>query len=426
MASGALLTSFLDFISGTGVGRLSKPDHPGQLVTRHTWLWPRLWKNNGQPVQGGQNLTFWFLPNTAQTFEETLPGSTTIPKNLQVLQKGVCDWRYTRVHSVYVDQEILLNDRIRYGTRDVQFEQFVSIRDEKATIRKTDSAVGLETQLAAVPDKSKMEGLATTGATSPYSLFAHINECGYGTTSAGLYGTSPATGTAWTATTTAPAWTVKENIDPTAAAMNANMNVTQQKYFVASQDAGNNAANIIGGLDGLWMNIDWEQPDSLSQYQQDEQMNNIMFLTTKQGRQAVMALMRHDQDRYVMGAQDPSYPDPQFRGIPLKRWDAMETAAIYDASTATGTLNTEGAAVGSQFAGPRIIAANGNHLYPVCHDERMAYVDPPQRHLQVPDTWVQYETTWWQLVCKSYKHQGILFPGANLYTSTATGGNLYA
>lgn len=416
MASGALLTSFLDFISGTGVGRLTTPDHPMQLVTRHTWLWGRLWKNNGTPMDGGQNLTFWFLPNTAQTFEEVLPGSTTIPKNLQVLQKGVGDWRYTRAHSVYVDQEILLNDRIRYGTRDAQFEQFVKIRDEKSIIRKTDVAIGLEGQLSAVPDKSKMEGLATTGATSPYSVFAHINEAGYGTTSAGLYGAS------YTAVAAVPggAWTVKENIDPTAAAINANMNVTQQKYSVATID---NGANIIGGLDGLWMNLMWEQPDSLSQYQNDENMNNLMLLTSKQGRQAIMSLMRGDQDRYVMGAQDPSYPDPQFRGIPLRRWDPLETAAVYDGASA---LQTEGNAAGTQFKGPRVYALNGNYLYPVCHDERLFFTDPPQRHLQVPDTWVQYESTWWNLICKSYKHQGILFPSADVYISVGTGGNLYA
>jgi len=415
MASGALLTSFLDFISGTGVGRLTTPDHPLQLVTRHTWLWGRLWKNNGTPLEGGQNLTFWFLPNTAQTFEETLPGSTTIPKNLQVLQKGVADWRYTRAHSVYVDQEILLNDRIRYGTRDSQFEQFVKIRDEKATIRATDVAIGLENQLSAVPNKATMEGLATTGATSPYSLFAHVNECGtIAANTAGLYGSG------MTVTPTGGAFTVKENVDPTAAAINGNMCVSPQKYSTATIDQG---TNIIGGLDALWMNIDWEQPDSLSQYQADEKMNNIMFLTTKQGRQAIMSLMRGDQDRYVMGAQDPSYPDPQFRGIPLRRWDALETAVVYDGASA---LQTEGNAAGSQSKGPRIYAINGNYLYPVCHSERLFYVDPPQRHLQVPDTYVQYESTWWNLICKSYKHQGVLFPSADVYISAGTGGNLYA
>ena len=419
MASGALLSSFLDFISGTGVGRLTTPDHPMQLVTKHTWLWGRLWKNNGMPLDGGQNLTFWFLPNTAQTFEETLPGSTTIPKNLQVLQKGVCDWRYTRAHSVYVDQEILLNDRITSGSRDSQFEQFVKIRDEKAIIRKTDVAKGLEDQLAAVPNKGGMEGLATTGATSPYSIFAHINEFGtIAANTSGLWGTGATASAAVTAA--GGAWTVKENIDPTSASVNANMSVQRAGYSTAGAAQ---PSNIIGALDSLWMDIDWEQPASLSQYQSDESLNNIMFLTSKQGRRAIMSLMRGDQDRYVAGPQDPSYSDPQFRGIPLMRWDAMETAAIYDGASA---LQTEGNAAGSQFKGPRIIALNGNHLYPVCHSERLFYTDPPQRHLQVPDTYVQYESTWWQLVCKSYKHQGILFPSADSYITTNSGGNLYA
>lgn len=422
MASGVQISAFLDFISGTGTARLTTPSKPVQLVTRHTWLWPRIWKNNGMPCDGGQNLTFWFLPQTAQTFEEVLAGSTTIPKNLQVLQKGVVDWRYTRAHSVYVDQEILLNDRIQFGTRDAQFEQFVKIREEKAIIRKTDVAVGRENQLGAVPNKTKMEGVATSDATSPYSLFAHVNECGTAAANtAGLYGNG------MTVVPTGGAWTVKENIDPTAAAVNANMNVTLQGY---SSAALSQPTNIIGGLDGLWMNIDWEQPDSLSQYQSDETLNNIMFLTSKQGRQAVMSLMRGDQDRYVAGPQDPAYSDPQFRGVPLKRWDSLESSAIYDFSSGS-TLQTEGGASGSQRSGPRIYAINGNYIYPICHSERMEYVDPPMRALGVPDTWVQYESTWWQLICKSYKHQGVLRPVTNdmyapqLGGSASVGGNLY-
>jgi hypothetical protein len=419
MASGSLISAFLDFNSGTGVGRLTTPSHPMQLVTAHTWLWPRLWKNNGMPCDGGQNLTFWFLPKTAGTYEEVLPGSTTVPKNLQVLQKGVIDWRMSRAHSVYVDAEFLLNDRINGGSRESIFEQFVKIRDEKAIIRKTDVAVGRENQLGAVPNKARMEGQLTTDATSPYSIFAHINE--YGTVAAntaGLWGNGATASAAVTAS--GGAWTVKENIDPTAAAVNANMTLQHAKYGLGTSDS---ATNLVGGMDNLWMQIDWEQPDSLSQYQSDEKLNNIMFLTSKQGRQGFMTLMRSDNDRYAAGPQDPAYGDPQFHGIPLKRWDLMETAAIYDGASA---LQTEGTAAGTQFIGPRVIALNGNHLFPVCHRDRMEYVDPPLRALGVPDTWVQYESTWWNLACKSYKHQGILFPFQNVYNATNNGGNLYA
>jgi hypothetical protein len=412
MAAGATLNAFLDWLSGTGVGRITTADHPLQLVTRHTFLWGRLWKNNGMPVDGGQNITFWFLPKTAGTFEEVLPGTPTTPKNPQVLQKGVLDHRFTRAHSTYVDQEFLLNDRVTSGNREVMFEQFVKIRDEKRTIRKTDVAIGMENQLSAVPNKTLMEGQSST-ATSPYSIFAHINQGTNGLFGFG-FGTSVAGGT----------WTVKEAIDPTSAAINSNMNVTQQKYASTTID---NPTNLIGGMDALRMEIDWEQPDSLSQYQADDALNNQMYLCTKQGRQAIMSLMRGDQDRYVMGAQDPSYPDPQFQGVPFKRWDPLETAAIYDQLN-TG-LSTEGVqkSTGNQSGGPRIYAVNGNYLYPVAHPDRLFFEDVPQRHLQVPDTYVQYETTWWQLVCKSYKHQGILFPSADTYVGNpVTQPNLYA
>lgn len=410
MASGAQLSAFLDFISGTGTGRLTDPAKPIQLVTQHTWLWGRLWKQNGMAMQGGKNMTFWYIPQGGGTFEETLPGTVTTPTNPQVLQTGVLDWRFTRAHSTYTKQEVMLNDRIRYGTRDSMFEQFVNIRDEKATLRHIDVAKGFENQLAAVPVAASMEGTATSGATSPYSIFAHINQ-----DTTGLYGSG------WTATGAVTAWTVKQNITPGALANNSNCAPKVSKYSSAAAD---NPANFFGGLDDLFMEISWEQPDSLSKYSSDETLSNLMLLTTKQGRRVAMSLMRGDQDRYVAGPQDPAYTDPQFHGIPMRRWDLLESAAVYDAASGT-SKKTEGNAAGSHSAGPRVYAINGNFMYPICHDEVMFQTEEPMRHPHIPDTFVQYEETWWNLPCKSYKHQGILVPSANLYGVGGSAADLY-
>jgi hypothetical protein len=420
MAAGSVLTqAFLDFVSGTGVARLTAPDHPIHLATRHFYLWRRWWKNNGQPLDGGQNLTFWFLPIDAGTFEEVLPGTPTTPKNPQVLQKGVANWRMTRAHSTYNDAEILLNDRIRYGTRDAQFEQFVRIRDEKDTIVKASIGNGLELQLGAVPNKTFMEGDTQT-TTSPYSVFAHVNESGTGT-SIGLFGSG------YTATAgvnaNGGAWTVKEAIDPTSAAVNGQCNPNVMNYLSPSQD---DPTNIIGGLDRLWMACQWEQPENLEKYDSDEKLNNQNIVTSIQGRAAFMSLLRGDQDRYIAGPQDPAYPDPQFHGVPISRWDLLETVALYDSAAAGDSLKTEGLAAGSQKKGPRFYMLNGNFLYPIAHRDRMYFKDQPLRHPQIPDTYVQYWATWWQLVCKSFKHQGVLRPTLDMYVGTANqGSNLY-
>lgn len=412
MASGSVLTqAFLDFISGTGVARLTAADHPIHLATKHFYLWRRWWNNNGQPVDGGQNLTFWFLPQDAGTFEEVLPGTPTVAKNPQVLQKGVANWRMTRAHSSYNDAELLLNDKIAYGTRESQFEQFVRIRDEKDTIVKAAVGNGLENQIGAVPNAAAMEG-DTQQTTSPYSLVTHINEAANG-----LWGSGFTASAAVTAQ--GGAWTVKEAITPGSAAVGTTQTPNQIKYNDFNQDK---PMNITGGLDRLWMDCQWEQPENLSKYDADETLNNQTIITSKQGRSAFMSLLRGDQDRYIAGPQDPAYPDPQFHGVPIQRWDAMETGTFYDGASA---LQTEGTAAGTQFKGPRFILANGNFLYPIAHRERMYYKDVPLRHPQIPDTWVQYWATWWQLICKSYKHQGILFPSADIYISAATGGNLY-
>lgn len=408
MAAGSVLTqAFLDFISGTGTARLTTADHPVHLATRHFYLWRRWWKNNGMPVDGGQNLSFWFLPTDSGTFEEVLPGTPTTPTNPQVLQKGVANWRMTRAHSTYNDAEIILNDRIRYGTREAQFEQFVKIRDEKDTITKAAIGNGLELQLGAVPNKTKMEG-DTQDTTSPYSVFAHVNE-----STNGLFGSG------YTATTgvnaNGGAWTVKEAIDPTASAMNGTMTPNRVGYSSEAQD---NSANIISGLDALWMQCQWEQPEKLDQYESDEKLNNQNIVTSIQGRRAYMTLLRGAQDRYIAGPQDPAYPDPQFHGVPISRWDILETVAMYDSAAAGDSLKTEGSTVaGSQVAGPRFYMFNGNFLYPIAHRDRMYFKDQPLRHPQIPDTYVQYWATWWQLVCKSYKHQGVLRPTTAAYAA---------
>lgn len=413
MAAGWVLDAFNDFMSGTGTARLTTPDHPMHLANKHFYLWGRWWKNNGQPVDGGQNFTFWFLPKDAGTFEEVLDGTPTTPRNPQVLQKGVLDWRRTRAHSSWTDAEILLNDRVAYGTDGAIFEQFVKIQGEKDTIVNAAITNGLENQLSAVPDKSKMEGRSAT-TTSPYSLFAHVNE-----STSGLYGSG------YTASAAVPGgvWTVKEAIDPTAASMGGQETPALVSYSSASPD---DPANMIGGMDRLRMQIQWEQPDNLSKYEADDSLNNLTYLTSIQGRAAFMSLLRGDQDRYVAGPQDPAYPDPQFQGVPMKRWDALETAVIYDGAS---VLQTEGTAAGGQRAGPRVYAVNGNMLYPIAHRERLFYKDKVQRHLQVPDTWVQYRATWWNLVCKSFKHQGVLRPSptmtAGMYVASGTGSNLY-
>jgi hypothetical protein len=428
------LDAFLDFVEATGFYRITKPEHVLNFATPHAYMWSRWWKNNGMPIQGGEDIRFWFVPRDSGTFEEVMPGSVTFPTNPQRLERGVVRWRYTRAHSAWNDQEILLNDKISYGSEAAMFEEFVRLRDEKYVISETAVANGLERQLSAVPDTSKMEG-TTLAHTSPYSIFPFINEWINGLPYTSMTSGFPGA-----------AWTKIEDIDPTAVNIDGQFYPNIANYSSATQD---DPANLIGALDALWEQITWAQPDTLTSYQEDERLNNQQFLCTIQGKRAIMSLMRGDQDRYVAGPQDPAYPDPQFRGIPLKRWDKLETAAVYGNFAKTG-LTTEGNFVtaagnaantanaqtygGTVFdgVGPRIYAVNANYLYPVAHTERLMFKDKPIRHPNVPDTWAQYMATWWNLLCTSRKHQGVVAPGkagtnVDMYVgvSAAQGSNLY-
>ncbi len=401
--AGSVLTSFNDFIEGTGSQYITDPKKIINLAGFHSYYWGAFFGNNKKSIQGGEDINFSFVAKDNGTFEETLPGQDFSWVNPQRLQKGVINWRFTQVHQSWVDQEILLNDKIKFGDFKTQFEQFVDIASEKEMLAWTAMSNGLERQCFAVPNKTLMEGTGST-AISPYSFPAFVNQ-----------GTNGLFGSGYVATIPGAAWTVVEGVDPTASAVDGQFTPQRVTYMTEAQD---NAKNIIGGLDRLWMECMWEVPDMMKSYYENPVLNNQKILTTVQGRQAYMALLRGGQDRFVAGPQDPAYADPLFHGVPIKRVQLLETATLYDGAA---VLQPEATAAGNHFIGPRFYMLNGNYLHPIVHDERYFYKDKPTRHHNVPDTWVMRTVLWWNMVCTSRKHQGILFPGAiNLYNGTGT------
>lgn len=411
--SGSVLTAFNDFIEGTGSQYVTDPKKIINLAGFRTYYWGKFFGNNKKTVQGGEDINFSFIARDNGTFEETLPGQNFNWVNPQRLQKGTINYRYTQVHQSWVDQEILLNDKIKFGDFKTQFEQFVDIASEKEMLAWTAMANGLERQCFAVPNKTLMEGTGST-MISPYSFFSFVNQ-----------GTNGLFGSGYVTAVNGGPWTVVENVDPAAAAIDGQFSPQQVSYNTHLPDF---AGNIIGGLDKLWMQSQWEVPEMMSKYYEDPALNNQQILTSLQGRQAYMSLLRAGQDRFIAGPQDPAYPDPQFHGVPVKRCQFLETATVYDSATASPTVapTTEGLAAGNHKKGPRFYMWNGNYIYPVVHDERYFYKDKPTRHHNVPDTWVMRTVLWWNMICTSRKHQGVLFPSADTYDDAARGGNLYA
>src|SRR6188508_2347643 len=176
MAGGTPLAQFNDFAEATGSTYVqSLSDLPVNLAGKRTYLWPKMFSNNGYPCGGGEDIRRSLVYKDNGTYEQYLPGASHTWANPQRLAKATAQWRFTMVHMSWVDQEIILNDKVTYGTDDAIFEEFVRIRDEKEMIMWTAKSNGIERDIWAVPNKLTMEGTAAAN-TAPYSLFAFNNE----------------------------------------------------------------------------------------------------------------------------------------------------------------------------------------------------------------------------------------------------------
>ena len=333
--SGTALSNFNDFVEGTGPTYVTGPKSLINEAVKNTYWFGRLIngaKAKKKMIQGGANLRESIVFDDNGTFETYLPGANHEWKNPQRLQKIQVEWRYTLSHMSWVEQEILNNEIVTYGTDDAKFHEYVNIRNEKETLMWTSTWNGLENLLWAQPNNSTMEAV---DGSAPNSIPAFINQ-----DDDGLWGSG------WT---TAPTGTYDsstvEGLDPTASAVNSKFTPQFQGYDPANTDISTDA-NLLSAFDDVWMDLQFEQPPTMKQYWEDPRYNKQMIVTTKAGRSTYMRLLRGAQDHFVAGAQDPAYPDPMFNGIPVSRASTLESATLYSIGGVPVTEDTAGTDAG--------------------------------------------------------------------------------
>ena len=391
---GYFLSEFNDFTEGTGPTYVTGPDSLVNEAVNNTYYLGRMMQgdvNATKTIQGGADIRESIVFRDNGTFEFYPPGASHSWKNPQRLQKIRAYWRFSMAHMSWLDQEILLNDKIGYGTEEVRFQQYVDLRNEKEMLMWTAKWNGMESALWAEPDKALMEGEGD-GFLNPYSVPAFINA-----DTDGLFARQ-ASGT----------WTTVEGIDPTATATAGRFTPQILTYDSATL---NDDGNPLSMFSELWQDVMFEQPSMHKQYWENPTLNKQMILTTKVGVKAIEVLLRGgNTGGYVAGAQDAAYADPLYRGIPVARVSQLESATLYNDGAAGNT--TEALA---DLKGPRFYMMNGNYLYPVFHRDRYFTKQEVTRSHDVPDTWVCPVATWYNVICTSRQRQGILSPSADLY-----------
>jgi hypothetical protein len=391
--TGTALNQFNDFVEATGPTYVTGPRSLINEAVKNTYYFGQLASGDDQArkmIRGGADIRESLFFQDNGTFETYLPGAEHDWKNPQRLEKVKTYWRFCLAHMSWVEQEILLNERINYGSEEAKFQQYVEIRNEKEALMWTAMWNGLENLLWAEPNADTMEAEA---GTEPFSIPAFLNEATNGLFLPLDGGTN---------------WTTVEGLDPTAASTDSKWKPQTATY---SSEAVNNQDNIISSLDELVQDVEFQIPTMHKQYFEDPTMNRQMILTTKKGRAAYAQLLREGQDHYVVGNQDPAYPDPQYYGIPIKRVSTLETATLYGNTSSDDTVAEDSA----DNKGPRFYVINGNYMYPVFHQEMYFEKKEVTKHHNVPDTWVCPVSTWYNMICTSRQRQGILSPSGDRY-----------
>jgi hypothetical protein len=394
----ALTVGFNDFVEATGPTYVTGPEDLVNDAQLRTYSFKYLTygdTGNKKMIQGGSDIRESVVFQDNGTFRFRLPGEIRDWENPQRLQKVKAFWRFSDVHMAWTRQEILLNDRIKYGTAEAKFHAYVDLRNEKELLMWTAKWNGMEQQLWVQPVVEDQEAEA---GREPYSIPAFVNEF-----TNGLFDPLAAGETVWTTV---------EGLDPTNTADNIDEFVPQQRTYDAV--AANDDGNIISIFDMMWKDVRFEQPPSMQEYFDNPAYNRQCIFTSRVGQSAYQQLLRQSQDAFVVaGRQDPSYADPMYYGIPVKWVEQLDTATLYG-NPASNDVVAESAA---DSIGPRFYWLNTQYLYPVFHDEMYFEKDEVTRHHNDPDTFVCPVATWYQILCTSRRRQGIVSPSADVYAS---------
>lgn len=396
--AGSLLTAFESFAFATTNVKVSGPETIINDAQARTFLLG--WMTRGdrgmkRMLHNGKRIQENMILEDARTFKYHRIGATQEWTNPQQLRQVEVDWRYAIDHMTWARQEIILNERIRYGNKEQVFCAFVDILRLKEMVMYTSTWNGMDGSLFTKPTLATMGDSPTSNEPTVNSLFYWINE-----DTNGLFNPR-----------SSAVFTTVGGIDPTAVGYESFVPV-QQTY---STEAINTIGNILSAFDRTWKLIRFEKPPSMQEYFTDPRYNNQLIITSSAGHTVYSQLIRqHTAEGFhnIAGSQDPAIPDPQYFGIPVVWQVGMDNADVYQDVAGTDTT-TEGLA---RLIGPRFIWLNTNFLYPCFHDEVYMSKDKPRQSYNNVDEYVMPVSTWWQTLCTSRQRQAIVSPSADLFT----------
>lgn len=402
---GSALSTFTDFVNGTGPSYLRGPQDVVNEAVKRTYMLSRWLKGRDltEVMQGGRTIKDNIMLDEAPTARTYQPNETLTPSNPQVLTEWEINWRFVVDHMMATDQEFELQGNFDGMTQAARWQVYKSLKWSKEQRMWTSMFNFMENLLWATPNKATMEAAA---GTEPYSIPAIVNE-----NANGLFAVTDAgaglPGGNWTTVmginpVTKPKWVPQIERYSSAVATATGANTTA---------ADSTGTNIPIAFDRMWLKIKFTPPAYRQQYFESAELNRQVICTSNRGVSIYQAIMRNAQNLYASrDRQDPAYVNPTYAGIDVVPIESLGTAALYEDGTTTPDSLKAEMESGVDASGPRYYWLNGNYIKPVWHSRRYFArkegMTPPNQ----PFTTFWYVDSWYNNVCRSRQRQGIVSP----------------
>lgn len=349
------LQAFDNFVRSTGEKIKTSPEQIHNDAVKNTYLISRMLKGRGahDTVQSGTKITDRVMLKDSGTALFYHPNQDLDIQNVDTLRSIEGNWRFMLNHYSYTQQEVVLNS----GSPQTYYKNLLKVKRQQT---HTNTYNFMEDALWATPSNADMEA---AGGKNPYSIPAFITEDGLAPSGfTTVMGLNP---------TTEPKWRNQfETYDTT--------------------DITNTATGLVNAMDDLFLSVKFKAPRP-GEYFVNDEFQQMMIATSKEGRNTWMTLTRDSNDR-LMGADLGWHQNTlNYAGLPVEY-----VAELDDAGWAAGS--------------PRYYFINLKFLHPIWHSSEYMKELPPQSHPRQPLTNVVWHSTWYNLWCHSRYRQGIVVP----------------
>lgn len=394
MSQGSDLDKFVDFALGT---REHSLDNPTELISQASRYRTHLFRNMlggwaaKEYVQAGSKIVTHVQFSYQSTYSHYNPTDSFAYTDNSSLTRLELPWRFTKVSSVISQFELLLQNGDKADT-------FIQVKRAKENARDLDWWEGNEDSLWRKPNFETMEKSTLSGTGEPYSVRCFITRDGLAPSSTNGGVESADFSTLLTA-------------NPALASMKNFRN--QVSTFVNTNDAARRdiATGVIPAMDEMYVKTMYRSPSN---------SENLVTETTLKKQKILCNLWSHKLltsmakagNNVLTPRSDIGWANGNvvYHGTPVEYIDKLNFVDTDSTDFATYPNGT--AADGTAKDGFKWWFVNFNHFMPVFHKSKFRDLQRFQAGARQPNQEVLFEDTWWNIICKNRREQGLVVSAA--------------